>query len=102
VPPVTIPVSQVLVEVLNGNGQPNEATTVANSLRSAGFGINGTGNADSFEYRASKITYAPGSATAAATLGAHISGAYILAVDRTLPTGVVDLTVGADYSGVRD
>ena len=101
-PPVTVPPSQVLVEVLSGNGQPSEATTVASALRTVGFGINGTGNANTFEYTASKITYAPGSATAAATLGAHISGAYSLAVDDTLPAGVVYLTVGSDYSGVRD
>ena len=100
-PPVTIPPSQILVEVYNGSGQPGQATTVAAALREAGFGINGTANAATFDYTASKIIYAPGSATAAATVGAHITGAYILAVDRTLPAGVVDLIVGTDYSGVR-
>ena len=74
---------------------------MAAALHSVGFSINGTGNADTFAYTASKITYAPGSATAAATLGAHISGAYSLAVDDTLPAGVVYLIVGSDYSGVR-
>jgi hypothetical protein len=91
----------VLVEVYNGSGQPGEATTVAAALHAAGFGINGTSNAATFDYTTSKITYAPGSETAAATVGAHISGAYILAIDRTLPAGVVDLIIGTDYSGVR-
>jgi hypothetical protein len=98
---VTVPTSQVLVEVLNGTGQPGQAGIVATALKNAGFSIDGTGDAETYGFTTSKITYAPGQVTAAATLGAHISGAYSLAEDTTLPAGVVNLIVGTDYGGVR-
>lgn len=97
----TLPPSQVSVEVFNGSGQPGQAGTVASALRSVGFTINGMANALTYDYTASKITYAPDSLAAAETVASHITGAYALAVDSSLPAGVVDIIVGSDYAGVR-
>ena len=87
--------------MLNGTGQPGQATSVAAALKAAGFSINGTANATSYGYTLSSITYPSGAQAAAETLAAHISGAYRLALDPSLPSGVVDLVVGTDFEGVR-
>jgi hypothetical protein len=88
------------VEVENGNGQPGVATQVASALSSAGFEVNGTANATSYNYRASEILYSDGSATAAATLAADVEGAVTTTEAPGIPVGEVYLIVGADYEGV--
>ena len=97
----TISPSQVKVEVYNGSGQSGQAIAVAAALRDLGFTIFGTANATTFDYTASKLTYAPGSLIAAETVAAHITGAYSLNTDTSLPAGQVDLVVGSDYAGIR-
>ena len=98
---ITVPPSQVDVEVYNGSGTSGQASAVASSLRSIGFTIFGTANASNYDYTASELTYAPGSLVAAETVAAHISGAYKLISDPSLPAGLVDLVVGSDFVGVR-
>jgi len=100
-PASTIPTGQVLVEVENGNGQPNQATQTASALTSAGFEVNGTGNATSYNYRESDILYSSGSETAAATLAAHVEGAVVATETPGIPKGEVYFIVGADYEGIR-
>jgi cytoskeletal protein RodZ len=100
-PVTTIPASQVLVEVENGSGQPGQAKQVATALTSAGFEVNGTGDATSYNYKESDILYSDGSGTAATTLAAAVEGAVTTTETPGIPTGEVYFIVGADYEGVR-
>src|SRR5205814_1768865 len=64
-PPVPGKVPGVLpntvhVRVLNGSGQTGIAGKVGGDLQSLGFGIRDTGDADSFRYISSVISYGPG------------------------------------------
>jgi cytoskeletal protein RodZ len=101
VPPTTVPANQVLVEVQNGSGQPGQAKQVASELTSAGFQVNGTGDATSYNYKESDILYSSGSATAAATLAADVEGAVTTTETPGIPQGEVYLIVGSDYEGLR-
>jgi len=87
--------------VENGNGQPGQATKVASALTSAGFEVNGVGDATSYNYKASDILYSNGSGTAAATLAADVEGAVTTTETRGIPEGEVYFIIGADYEGVR-
>jgi hypothetical protein len=100
-PPTTIPAGQVLVEVQNGSGQPGQARQVASALTSAGFQVNGTGDATSYNYKESDILYSNGSGTAAATLAADVEGAVTTTETPGIPLGEVYLIVGSDYEGLR-
>jgi hypothetical protein len=100
-PPTTIPAGQVLVEVQNGSGQPGQARQVASALTSAGFQVNGTGDATSYNYKESDILYSNGSGTAAATLAADVEGAVTTTETPGIPQGEVYLIVGSDYEGLR-
>lgn len=101
VPPTTIPAGQVLVEVENGSGQPGQAKQVASALTSAGFEVNGTGDATSYNYKESDILYSNGSGTAAATLAADVDGAVTTTETPGIPEGEVYFIVGSDYEGLR-
>jgi hypothetical protein len=87
--------------VENGSGQPGQAKQVAAALTSAGFEVNGTGDATSYNYRESDILYSSGSGTAATTLAAEIEGGVTTTETPGIPEGEVYLIVGADYEGLR-
>lgn len=57
--------SAISISVLNGSGVKNSATTVANTLKAAGFSVKSTGNAKSFNYAKTYIYYKTDDATAA-------------------------------------
>ncbi len=93
--------STVRVEVMNGNGVSNEASTVAASLTSRGFNVVGTGDAPSFSYTRSVIEYASAADLPAAdSLKARLSSV-TLEHDASLTPGTVDLIVGSTYAGLR-
>ncbi|HUZ21800.1 MAG TPA: LytR C-terminal domain-containing protein [Acidimicrobiales bacterium] len=100
--PATLPPSQVLVEVLNGTGQTGAATAASHALAAQGFLINGTGNAANFQYSETVVEYPPGALAAAQTVAAHVTGAATLEASSALPSGVVDLIIGATYNGVTN
>jgi hypothetical protein len=100
-PPTTVPAGQVLVEVENGSGQPGQAKQVASALTSAGFQVNGTGDATSYNYKESDILYSDGSGTSAATLAADVEGAVTTTETPGIPEGEVYFIVGSDYEGLR-
>jgi hypothetical protein len=74
---------------------------VSSALSSAGFEVNGTANATSYNYRESDILYSSGSSTAAATLAADVEGAVTTSEIPGIPKGEVYFIVGADYEGIR-
>jgi hypothetical protein len=93
--------SSVLVEVLNGAGVPHLAATTAQALRAAGFLVNGTGNAASFQHDATVVEFSSGSEQAAETVAAYVSGSSVLAEVPGLAPDEVDLVLGEDFDGLR-
>ncbi|WP_222267281.1 LCP family protein [Modestobacter marinus] len=97
--PETVAAADVSVEVLNGSGTPGLAAGAATSLEQAGFGVTGTGNADSADYDVTEIRYAPGDEALATTLAAAVPGATTTQLD-TATSGTVQLVLGSDFNGV--
>jgi len=97
--PETVAPAQVSVNVYNGSGISGLAASTAADLQSQGFVVASTGNADSHEYSATEIRYAPGDQGLANTLAATIPGA--TTAEATEPTpGIVDLVLGSNFNGV--
>jgi LCP family protein required for cell wall assembly len=101
VPPGVLP-STVRVRVLNGSGVAGQATKVASELgtNGTGFNIAGLGDADSFRYIQSVITYGPGQEDKAKLLQAVLKAPAQLKSDPNLKAIDLTLVVGSDYSGV--
>src|SRR5205807_168970 len=101
-PPGVLP-NSVRVRVLNGNGIGGAATKVAGDLGPSGVGFNiaGTGDADSFKYANSVISYGPGQLPKAQLVQAALTAPAQLKPDNTLKAVDVVLVVGSDFSGVR-
>ena len=102
-PPPKAPVKlvardQVTVDVFNGTGRSGLAGTTADRLRSAGFGVGGTGNADRRDYSRTEIRYDPSREAQARTLAAAVPGAVL--VERSGIGESVQLVVGAGFGGV--
>ena len=76
------------------------ATMVGSALQTAGFALNGTGNAASFSYTTSEIEYPPGHLAAARTLLDHLDGPTMLDVDSELHGDNVVLIVGTTFREV--
>jgi LCP family protein required for cell wall assembly len=95
--------SQVSVRVLNGNGTSGQATKVATAIgpRGSGFNIAGTGDADSFRYIQSVITYGPGQLAKAQLLQAALVSPAQMKLNPALKGVDLTLAVGSDYRGVR-
>jgi len=94
----TVPRSQVSVTVLNGAGRRGLASQTATALRSAGFTVAGSGNADGATDR-TVVQYSPGKDAEARTLAAAVPGA-----DLQEKAGLgdsVQLVLGADFAGIR-
>ncbi len=91
----------MLVDVLNGTGAPGQATEVATALQAAGFAVEGTGNAASFENAVTIVAYPPEGQAAAHVLASHLVGDYELRLDDDMPAGAVDLVVGESWDGLR-
>lgn len=97
----TVPVADVLVEVLNGTGAKGEAATVGQQLSAAGFDVNGTGDAASFDHVESIVAYSAGNYAAAETVANYVEGAVTFQEIPGLATNEVDLVVGSDCTGIR-
>jgi LCP family protein required for cell wall assembly len=98
-PAKTVPHSQVSVRVFNGSGRKGLANQTATALRSAGFTVTGTANADRNTYQQSVIRYAPGDVAQANTLAAAIPGAQL--EEQQGAGNGLQLVLGATFSGVR-
>lgn len=98
--PTTISPAGVRVEVLNGTGEPGQASAVADDLRDAGFAIAGAGDERQLGSPRTEIRHPPGADAAADLVGRWLVNGGTLIEDAD----VEDVTVvtGADYAGVRD
>jgi LCP family protein required for cell wall assembly len=97
--PKTVAPSQVTVDVFNGSGTHGLAASAAAGLRTSGFRIGATGNADAMSYKRTEIRYAQGDEALAATVAAAIPGATTtLSTDPT--AGTVQLILGSDFTKV--
>jgi LCP family protein required for cell wall assembly len=92
---LTVPPGSIRVTVLNGTGVPKRAAHAADELRTVGFRVAGTGNADGSTYELTVVRYGPGSEAAAATLAASLNGAKTELV-RTMGE-TLTVVVGKDY-----
>jgi LCP family protein required for cell wall assembly len=91
---LTVPPGSIRVTVLNGTGIAKRAAHAADELRTAGFRVAGTGNADGPTYEHTTVRYAPGDEAAAATLAASLGGVQTESVSGAT---TVTLVVGTDY-----
>lgn len=93
-----IPASNVTVSVLNGSGISGAAGRTSRALQQYGFHIATVGNA---VHGKTTIRYNSGDAGAAKTLAKAVPGAALVA-DDSLSSGTVQLTVGTDFTSVRN
>jgi LCP family protein required for cell wall assembly len=99
-PPPTVAVSSVHVEVLNGSGATGQAQQAAQALTSAGFKVANYGDANSYGYQSSIVTYGPGHEAQARTLAEHVKGGASINEDPNMSGPVITLTTGASYGGI--
>jgi LCP family protein required for cell wall assembly len=100
--PAGIVPNQVTVRVLNGNGYSGEAGKVATGLSGVGYNVAGVGDADSFRYQRSVITYGPNESDKAQLLQVSLIGGAQVKEDISLRGVDLVLTVGSDYAGVQN
>jgi LCP family protein required for cell wall assembly len=101
VPAGVVP-NQVTVRVLNGNGLGGEAGKVATALSGVGYNVAGVGDADSFRYQRSVITYGPDQQDKAQLLQVSLVGGAQIKEDFSLRSVDLVITVGSDYAGVQN
>ncbi len=87
------------VDVFNGTGRAGLAGTTATALRTAGFGVGSTGNADRRDYARTEIRYDPSREAQARTLAAAVAGAAL--VERAGIGDSVQLVLGSGFAGVK-
>ncbi|SET77667.1 LCP family protein [Geodermatophilus poikilotrophus] len=97
--PATVAPLVVTVDVYNGSGTPGLAAEAAGALRTAGFAVGSTGNADSTDYTRTVVRHAAGDEALAATLAATLPGAVVEAGEDAT-SGTVELVLGSDFNGV--
>lgn len=73
-PVATIDKSTIVISVLNGSGVKNSASSVAATLKQAGFNVKSTGNARSFNYAKTFIYYKDGKQEAANLVKSALTG----------------------------
>ena len=90
--------AEVSVTILNGNGQPGEAKTVARLIQAGGFKIAKTGNADNYNYAETVIIAPPDLSALAEEIKGLVIGDYPLAHVEThegLTPKVIVVVIGA-------
>jgi LCP family protein required for cell wall assembly len=89
--------------VLNGTGAAGGATTAAEQLRKAGFGVPDgyTGNAERFDFEQTTIRYLASGAERARLVASYLAAPPVLEEVTFLLQSDVNLVVGADWQGVR-
>jgi LCP family protein required for cell wall assembly len=97
--PETVAPAKVSLAVYNGSGISGLAASAAAELQAQGFVVTTTGNADSHEYTATEIRYAPGDQALANTLAAAIPGATAAEAEEPTP-GTLELVLGSNFNGI--
>ncbi|HUS62168.1 MAG TPA: LCP family protein, partial [Acidimicrobiales bacterium] len=100
-PAKAVVASTVRVRVLNGSGVGGRATEVTNQLRQAGFNTTTPGDADSFRYIRTVVSYAPGQKNKALFLASLMKKSPQLKEDRTLKGLDAHVIVGTDWAGLN-
>jgi LCP family protein required for cell wall assembly len=96
----TLPHSGISVEVENGSGTANQATTASDDLEQAGFVVSGSQDAATFDYVANVVEYGSGGRPAAKTLRAALEGGATLTRDPALSGSDLILITGSSFTGV--
>jgi LCP family protein required for cell wall assembly len=90
----------VRLQVLNGSGEPSQASEAAADLTTAGFSVSGTGEATTFDHERTLVQYPAGQRDAADLVARWlVSGAELQQVDDD-GSGIV-LVTGDDWQGLR-
>ncbi|MEA2716055.1 MAG: hypothetical protein QOI99_372 [Actinomycetota bacterium] len=92
--------SDIRVRILNGYGADGVAGQASVGLTAAGFNVADRGDADSYNYGATVIRYAPGAEAKADVLNKYVDGGAVIEKDPSLRTVDVTLVLGADYTGI--
>lgn len=95
-----VPTSSVKVQVLNGTGKSGQAAKVAEALRAAGYTVTSTGNAPAL-VPSTTVSHPAGFDQQAAALAVRLSPQVAAEAERDVPPGLVALTIGPDYKGLR-
>jgi hypothetical protein len=98
VPP--IPPGNIRVRVLNGSGAEGQAREVGKALGDIGFNVAGLGQASSFRFTDTVITYGPGQRDKGLVVQSRIQGSTKLEEDPTLRSIDVVVTTGGNFGGV--
>jgi LCP family protein required for cell wall assembly len=96
----TLPHGGISVEVENGSGTANQATTASDDLQQAGFAISGSQDAANFDYAANVVEYGSGGRPAAKTLRAALQGGATLKRDSALTGSDLILITGSSFAGI--
>jgi polyisoprenyl-teichoic acid--peptidoglycan teichoic acid transferase len=99
--PTNVKPTDVKVSVRNGSGRAREASTVATSLRRAGFNVTTFGDADNHGYATTVVRFAPGAQDKAQYLASLVQGGAQLQPDATIYGADVVLITGQSYAGLR-
>lgn len=97
---LTVPPSDITVNVVNGDGTPYLATHASEALKQAGFNVGPLSMESSYGATHAVIRYAQSQLAAARTLAAAIPGA-TLSPDAAAPADSLVLIVGSSYNGVN-
>jgi LCP family protein required for cell wall assembly len=98
--PAKIPASHVKVRVFNASGIPGQALRVKDLLTAQGFVVVKVGNGTASMGTTTRVLYASGADQQAATLAALVPGGKTAAGGGG-STGVVDLVLGTDWTGLK-
>jgi LCP family protein required for cell wall assembly len=96
---LTVPPSQITVNVLNGTSQNGLAHTAAQALANLGYTIGTVGDATS-PVSQTEVQYGPSRVQSSQTLAASVDGGATRVADNSLGDSV-NLVLGSDYSGLH-
>ncbi|MGI5358747.1 LCP family protein [Streptomyces sp. CA-252508] len=94
------PARAIRVQALNGTGTSGAAARAAEHLRTAGYTVAGTGNAPE-QADATTVAHPPGLQQQARAVAARLRTTVTPTADPDAAPGVITLTIGPDYSGLR-
>jgi hypothetical protein len=95
-----IPPGNIRLRVLNGSGAEGQAREVGKALGDLGFNVAGLGQASSFRFTDTVLTYGPGQRDKALVVQSKIQGGIKLEEDPTLRSIDVVVTTGGAWGGV--
>jgi LCP family protein required for cell wall assembly len=97
--PAELTEESVRVRVLNGTGEPGQASRTSTALRGVGFASGGTGDAARLGVERTEVRHPPGAEDSADLVRRWLAGDGELVVDETIDD--ITLVTGADWQGLR-